>query len=61
MINDLFSSELQVINIGLSVFSDNLRTEKVKTVQLDWKPSIFNNAEMAGLLKRYQNLLLKNP
>lgn len=37
-INELFKSELQVINIGLESFKDSLKNENVKVVQVDWRP-----------------------
>ncbi|MCX5977164.1 MAG: DUF1116 domain-containing protein [Coprothermobacterota bacterium] len=35
---DLFGQSLQVINIGLESFAQNLRQERVPVVQMDWRP-----------------------
>ncbi|GAK55361.1 hypothetical protein U27_02193 [Candidatus Vecturithrix granuli] len=37
-IKDLFTQELQVVNIGLSSFKDNLDAVNTKAIQVDWRP-----------------------
>jgi FdrA protein len=41
---------LRVINIGLESFADDLRTEGVSVVQMDWRPPAGGNARLAALL-----------
>jgi len=36
---DLFGQELSVINLGLASFTENLKREGAKAVQVDWRPS----------------------
>jgi hypothetical protein len=40
----------RVINIGLSFFYEALVAQKVKTVQLEWRPPIRQSAEIKSLL-----------
>ena len=35
---DLFASELEVVNLGLESFAENLRACGAKAVQVRWKP-----------------------
>jgi hypothetical protein len=39
-INQLFRSELKVINLGLAGFKQALDDARVPAVQVDWKPSV---------------------
>lgn len=39
-INQLFRSELKVINLGLAGFKQALDDARVRAVQMDWKPSV---------------------
>ena len=39
-INQLFRSELKVINLGLAAFKQALDDARVPAVQVDWKPSV---------------------
>ena len=39
-INQLFRSELKVINIGLAGFKQALDDARVPAVQVDWKPPV---------------------
>ncbi|MBL6928190.1 MAG: fdrA domain protein [Rhodospirillales bacterium] len=43
-------AELRVINIGLSVFADDLRADEVDVVQLDWRPPTGGDSRLATLL-----------
>lgn len=43
---------LQVINIGLESFADDLRAQGVAVIQLDWRPPAGGNARLAALLAR---------
>jgi len=39
-VNDLFRSELKIINIGLAAFKESLDHAGVKAVQVDWRPPL---------------------
>lgn len=39
-INDIFGKKLNVINIGIESFKDNIESSGGNAVQLDWKPSV---------------------
>ncbi len=34
----IFTQELQVVNIGLNSFKDNLEAVNTKAIQVDWRP-----------------------
>jgi hypothetical protein len=53
-VNQLFSSELKVINIGLPAFQQALDDCGVPSVQVDWKPSIEVNATLAKRVKMFR-------
>ena len=57
---NLIGQEIQVINIGLSSFAENLKQEGVSTVSLNWRPPASGNQSMLTLLDRYRKMLVKN-
>jgi len=42
--------ELQVINIGLESFAQDLKAQGVAVAHLDWRPPAGGNAKLAALL-----------
>jgi FdrA protein len=44
------AEDLQVINIGLESFAQDLRAQGVAVVHLDWRPPAGGNAHLAALL-----------
>lgn len=44
------TESLQVINIGLDSFADDLRAQGVAVVALDWRPPAGGNPRVAALL-----------
>jgi hypothetical protein len=50
-INDIFGKELKILNIGLEQFTEDLKSQDVKAVQLDWRPPAQGDQEAADLLK----------
>jgi hypothetical protein len=57
MINDLFKSELKVINTGMPSFKENLDKVGVKCVQVDWKPSIEIDESIMGLINSKKKII----
>ncbi|MBO6155422.1 MAG: fdrA domain protein [Lachnospiraceae bacterium] len=49
-IQELFNSELIVLNVGPKSFSTALDDQGYKTVQVNWKPIAGGDAEMQKLL-----------
>jgi FdrA protein len=43
-------TELQVINVGLESFAQDLKAQGVAVVHLDWRPPAGGNARLAALL-----------
>ncbi len=53
-INELFGKQLNVINMGLESFADNLVREGTTATQVAWKPPAGGNRETALLLDRLE-------
>jgi hypothetical protein len=51
-INNLFKQELTVINMGLESFAENLRKEKVKVLQMNWRPPAGGDKRLISLLAK---------
>ncbi len=54
---ELLGQQLQVVNIGLEVFTETLRRHDVPLVHLDWRPPAQGNAHLLNLLQRLQGRL----
>ena len=52
--NQLFDSELKVINLGLSGFKQALDDAQVTAVQVDWKPPIEVDGQLLATVKALQ-------
>lgn len=48
MSQSLFSQPLNVINVGIAMFSDDLKKQHVEVTQLDWTPRAGQYAGGAG-------------
>jgi FdrA protein len=51
-INELFSKELKVINMGLESFHKDLKSQDVDSIQMNWRPTAGGNEKMMALLAR---------
>lgn len=51
-VNDLFKQELKVINLDLKSFQNDLKSQGVTTVQVNWKPKAGGKKNMLNLLGR---------
>ena len=49
-VNDLFKQELKVINLGLKSFQNDLKSQEVTVVQVNWKPKAGGKKNMLDLL-----------
>ncbi len=47
---NILEDQLRVINIGLEVFADELRSENIPVVQMDWRPPTGGNSYLTELL-----------
>ena len=47
----LFKSELKVINVGLEIFYNDLRRQKVESIQVAWQPPPKLEKELARALR----------
>jgi FdrA protein len=48
----ILTEELKVVNIGISTFADDLRSQNVEVVQVDWKPPAGGDINMLRLLEK---------
>lgn len=48
----ILSEKLKVVNIGISTFGDDLRSQDVEVVDVDWKPPAGGDVEMSRLLEK---------
>lgn len=48
----ILTEELKVVNIGISTFADDLRSQGVEVVHVDWKPPAGGDIEMLRLLEK---------
>jgi hypothetical protein len=51
-INQLFSDDLVVINMGVEAFGENLKKEQVKVLSMNWKPPAGGNKKLISLLEK---------
>jgi hypothetical protein len=51
-LNTLFKQELKVINMGLESFHKDLKSQKVDSIQMNWRPVAGGNEKMRKLLAR---------
>lgn len=49
---NLLNEKLRVVNIGVSTFADDLKTQGVGVVQVEWKPPAGGDEEMLRLLEK---------
>jgi hypothetical protein len=48
----LLNSEIRVVNIGLTRFADDLMSQGIEVVQVDWTPPARGNPRLADLLSK---------
>lgn len=49
---NVLGAKLKVVNIGISTFADDLKSQEAKVVHLDWSPPAGGDAEMLKLLEK---------
>jgi hypothetical protein len=50
--NSILTEELKVVNIGISTFADDLRSQNVNVIHVDWKPPAGGDIDMLKLLEK---------
>ena len=55
-VNELFTKELVVINMGLESFYEDLKNQGVSTAHVLWKPAAGGDKKMSSLLGRLKGL-----
>ena len=54
-VNELFSKPLNVVNIGLESFYEELKSQDVNAIHVDWRPPAGGNVKMNALLSKLKN------
>jgi len=49
-VNDLFKQDLKVVNMGLKSFYNDLKSQDVTVIQVNWKPKAGGKKKMLSLL-----------
>lgn len=49
--NNILGEKLKVINIGLELFYDELKSQGVEVLQVDWAPPAGGDKEIAKILE----------
>lgn len=49
-LNELFDKKLVVVNFGIQSFYDDLKSQKVEAVHVEWKPVAGGNKKLASML-----------
>jgi hypothetical protein len=58
-INELFESELKVVNLGLESFKDSVQAQGVEALHVDWKPPAGGNNKIIAMLDKLNKLSIK--
>ena len=48
----LFNKELKVINIGIEMFADDLETQNVDVIHVDWQPPAGGDLDILKFLDK---------
>ena len=48
----ILTEKLKVVNIGIKTFADDLRSQNVEVVNVDWKPPAGGDIEMLRILAK---------
>ncbi len=48
----ILGKKLKIINVGIEIFADDLRMQRVDVVQVDWQPPAGGDEELLRLLER---------
>lgn len=51
-VNRLFQEDLAVVNVGLETFYTSMRSIKVPTVHVEWKPAAGGDEKLMAILDR---------
>lgn len=51
-INELFSSKLKVVNVGLETFHDANKHQKIECIHVDWRPAAGGNSKLLEILEK---------
>lgn len=49
----LLTEKLKVINVGLEMFADDLRRQRVEVVSVEWQPPAGGDEELLKLLDKF--------
>lgn len=50
--NSIIGQKLKVINVGLSSFAEDMKSQGAEVIQVDWKPPAGGDEEMLRILEK---------
>ncbi len=51
---NLFSRELKVINVGIKMFAEDLESQNVEVIHVDWQPPAGGDLDILKLLEKLE-------
>lgn len=54
-VNELFKDELKVINMGLRSFANDVKSQNVPVIHVDWRPVAGGNKKLSSLLSKLKS------
>jgi len=59
MLNNLFSQKVKVINVGIPSFAEDLKSQGIEVVHINWSPPAGGNPKILKLLEKIKkNVIL---
>ena len=55
-VNELFSSQLAIANVGVDIFAKAFRAQDTPCVHVEWRPPAGGNKKMIDLLSKLKDL-----
>ena len=55
-VNELFSSQLSIANVGVDIFAKAFRAQDTPCVHVEWRPPAGGNKKMVDLLSKLKDL-----
>lgn len=54
-VNELFKEELKVVNMGLRSFANDVKSQNVPVIHVDWRPVAGGNKKLTSLLSKLKS------
>lgn len=54
-VNELFKKDLVVVNMGLRSFANDVKSQNVSVIHVDWRPVAGGNKKLGSLLSKLKS------